>query len=166
MKVGKGLLVGHPVPQIKLRILDDEVQVAGPHVNDGYLDPAHAKDNKIIDGPTTWHRTGDAGALDDQGRLWLWGRLGSDVTSDSGRIFPFTVEVTARHWPGIEQSALVRLNGHPALCIQGDTEYQPTWEKLAREIGVPRVIYVQKIPLDRRHRSKVDRRQLMRLLDG
>ncbi|MFD1156925.1 AMP-binding protein [Roseovarius aestuarii] len=166
MKVGKGLLVGHPVPQIKLRILDDEVQVAGPHVNDGYLDPAHAKDNKIIDGPTTWHRTGDAGALDDQGRLWLWGRLGSDVTSDSGRIFPFTVEVTARHWPGIEQSALVRLNGHPALCIQGDPEYQPTWEKLARDIGVPRVISVQKIPLDRRHRSKVDRRQLMRLLDG
>ena len=38
MQSGKGLLAGRPVPETQLRIIDDEIVVAGDHVNKGYLD--------------------------------------------------------------------------------------------------------------------------------
>ncbi|WP_282027731.1 AMP-binding protein [Ruegeria faecimaris] len=164
MAAGKGLLVGHPVSQIKLRIQDDEVQVAGDHVNDGYLDLAHSKENKIKDGTTIWHRTGDAGRLDDQGRLWLWGRLGSDVTTPTGQTFPFAIEVAVRQWPSVTNSALMSVDGSPTLCIEGDADQLSNWNSLAQEFGVANVTHVKKMPMDKRHRSKVDRKKLTHLL--
>lgn len=161
MAGGKGLLVGHPVPQIALRIQDNEIQVAGAHVNDGYLDPTHSRENKIAEGGVIWHRTGDAGTLDDLGRLWLWGRIGSDVTTHSGRIYPFAIEVAARHWPGVTRSALVAVNDHPVLCVQGQAEHLPDWRRAAQGFGVPKVVPVQHIPMDKRHASKVDRKTLL-----
>lgn len=164
MAAGKGLLVGRPVSQIKLRIRDDEVQVAGDHVNDGYLDPAHSEENKIREGGTIWHRTGDAGRLDAQGRLWLWGRLGSDVKTPGARIFPFAVEVAARQWSGVQQSALICLDGDPVLCIEGDEGQLSGWRRLAQGFGVTDVLHLKKIPMDKRHRSKVDRAKLLQFL--
>ena len=61
MAEGHGLLVGLPVDEINLRIHKNEIQVAGAHVNDGYLDPSQDIKNKIRDGATIWHCTGDAG---------------------------------------------------------------------------------------------------------
>ncbi|MES0862951.1 AMP-binding protein [Ruegeria sp. SCPT10] len=164
MAAGRGLLVGRPVSHINLRIRDDEVQVAGDHVNDGYLDPAHSTENKIKDGTTIWHRTGDAGRLDEQGRLWLWGRLRSEVTTPTGRIFPFAIEIAARQWPSVTNSALMSLNGKPTLCIEGDKDQLSNWNSLALEFGVAKVIHVKKIPMDKRHRSKIDRVELTHLL--
>ncbi len=164
MAAGRGLLVGHPVSRIELRIRDDEVQVAGDHVNDGYLDPTHAEENKIQEGTKTWHRTGDAGQLDDQGRLWLLGRLGSDVTTSTGRIFPFAIEIAVRRWPSVTNSALINLGGSPALCIEGNADQLSSWRSLAQELGIAKVIHVKKIPMDKRHRSKVDRAELTCLL--
>ncbi len=160
MTNGKGLLVGRPVPQIKLRIRNDEIQVAGDHVNDGYLDPAHSAENKLRDGATIWHRTGDAGTLDGDGRLWLWGRLNSDVATTTDRVFPFAIEVAARQWPGAICSALVSHRNSPVLCVQGNAENLAAWSSLARGFGVPKVVHVTKIPMDSRHRSKVDREKL------
>ncbi|WP_170403582.1 AMP-binding protein [Ruegeria arenilitoris] len=164
MAAGRGLLVGRPVSHIKLRIRDDEVQVAGDHVNDGYLDPAHSKENKIKDGSNIWHRTGDAGHLDERGRLWLLGRLGSDVKTPTRRIFPFAVEIAAHQWPGMTNSALMSLNGSPVLCVEGDADNLSNWNRLAQEFGVAKVTHVKKIPMDKRHRSKIDRVELAHLL--
>lgn len=160
MADGNGLLAGHPVPEIALRICDNEIQVAGAHVNDGYLDPAHAKENKITEDHRIWHRTGDAGTLDDNGRLWLWGRVGSEIEVDSGVLFPFAIEVAARQWPGVERSALISTNKGPALCVQGDPDHVPVWRQSAQGFGVVNVIPIEKIPMDRRHSSKVDRAKL------
>lgn len=164
MTEGQGLLVGYPVERIKLRVRDDEIQVAGAHVNEGYLDPAHSKENKIHEGAIIWHRTGDAGRLDEQGRLWLWGRLGSDVKTPMGRIFPFAIEVAARQWPGVTCSALVSIGGRAVLCVQGDVGHLSTWRKHAHGFGVSDVNHVNTIPMDQRHRSKVDRAELIRLV--
>lgn len=164
MAAGRGLLVGRPVSHINLRIRDDEVQVAGNHVNDGYLDPAHSRENKIKDGTTIWHRTGDAGQLDEQGRLWLLGRLGSDVKTPTRRIFPFAIEIAASQWPGVTNSALMSLNERPVLCVEGDADKLPNWNRLAQEFGVAKVTHVKKIPLDKRHRSKIDRVELAHFL--
>lgn len=84
MQAGAGLLAGPPVPGIALRIEDGEIWVSGDHVVAGYLDPARDVETKRhIDG-VTWHRTGDAGRLEPDGRLWLLGRHGAQVKTALG----------------------------------------------------------------------------------
>ncbi len=161
---GNGLLAGRPVPGLALRLKDDEIQVAGPHVNPGYLDPAMNAGNKILEGDTIWHRTGDAGRLDDGGRLWLLGRHAAIVPTAHGRLYPFAVETAAEAWPGVHRAALIQVGGAPALAIQGDRASEPAWRTEADRIGVPRVVHVNAMPVDPRHRSKIDYPKLTRML--
>lgn len=165
MAAGRGLLVGYPVPDIMLRIRNNEIQVAGAHVNEGYLDPKHSKENKITDGDVTWHRTGDAGVLDGDGRLWLWGRIGSEIEVASGTLFPFAIEVAARQWPGVEQCAFVTAKAGPTLCVQGSREHLQDWRRSALGFDVLNVVSIESIPMDKRHASKVDRAKLKRILE-
>ncbi len=159
MADGGGLLAGRPL--LDLRILDDEIQVAGPHVNDGYLDPAQNRDTKIVDAGMTWHRTGDAGYLDDQGRVWLLGRLAGRVEGH----YPFAVETGARIWPGVSDAALVDLKGRAVLALAGDAGQLEAWQKRAESLGMSDVRHVRGIPKDRRHRSKTDLVALRDLLE-
>jgi len=41
MRNGAGLLVGHPTETTQVRVIMHEIQVAGDHVNRGYLDRRH-----------------------------------------------------------------------------------------------------------------------------
>lgn len=164
MKSGKGLLVGRPVEPINVKIHASEILVAGDHVNSGYLDPAHNAENKVIEDDKVWHRTGDAGGFDKQGRLWLWGRVGSEIVTPTGPVFPFSIEVAARYWAGVEHSALMPVKGVAVLVIQGNTAHQDGWETAAKAFGVTKIKIINKIPMDTRHRSKVDRKALSALL--
>lgn len=165
MLEGGGLLAGIPHPDLHLRIKDDEIQVAGAHVNQTYLDPADDAGNKLPEGDLIWHRTGDAGRLDDQGRLWLLGRLGSQVTIQGHAVFPFAVEAAARQWPGVRNAALMARNGAPLLVLEGAADQLGVWQSHAGRLGVSQVVHLPQIPMDRRHGSKVDRTALNGLLD-
>ncbi len=160
MDGGAGLLVGHPVAGLDLRIEQGEILVAGDHVNGGYLDPAQDKDTKIRDGTRIWHRTGDAGRLDAQGRLWLLGRAGAEVRRGESMLHPFAVEVAARTWPGVRQAALMPGAGHPRLVIEGDAGHLPDWQARATALGLGQITPIRKMPMDRRHASKIDRAAL------
>lgn len=152
MSAGAGLLTGSPVPQIQLRLEEAEVQVAGPHVNSGYLDPADDVSTKVRRDGVVWHRTGDAGRLDERGRLWLLGRS----EARAGALFPFAVETAALSWPGVRQAAL--LPGEPAsrLVVAGERMDAIDLARRARALGPVEVLQVRSIPMDRRHNSKVD----------
>lgn len=164
MTDGEGLLVGQPVAEVTLRIVGDEIQVAGGHVNRGYLDPAHDVENKIREGDAIWHRTGDAGRLNADGRLWLLGRVGSEVRIADHMVYPFSVEVAVRGWDGVRACALVERSGVPCLVIEGDIANESDWRARAEGLGIPDVQILQKIPMDRRHASKVDRHALAKLV--
>jgi len=166
MLAGQGLLAGTPVEAVKLRVVDDEIQVAGGHVNTGYLDPCRDAETKIKEGDVIWHRTGDAGRLDAQGRLWLLGRTQDRVAYNDGWLYPFAVETAARFWPGVNRAALLALNDQPALVIEGDQAQKPQWIAQAASFGVSDVRHIASIPLDRRHRSKIDTKALKALLQG
>lgn len=153
MKNGAGLLAGKPVREVHLRLIDGEITVAGQHVNEGYLDSTRDRETKIYDGDTVYHRTGDAGVLDDEGRLWLLGRHGNDINN----VHPFSVESAARLWPGVVRAALVEIDGKAVLAIEGVKEKHTSWVAAASEqFDIKDVRHVSAIPLDRRHRSKVD----------
>lgn len=162
MRNGSGLLAGRPIAEISLKILDDEIVVTGDHVNKGYLDPAHDHSTKLrLDG-AVWHRTSDAGRLDETGRLWLLGRLDGRV----GHLFPFGIETAARFWPNVTGAALAAIDGKAVLAVAGDPASREVWQRQADRIGEVRVVPVKAIPLDRRHRSKVDYSALRKLLGG
>lgn len=160
MREGKGLLAGHPIPEIELQIIDDEIVVTGDHVNKGYLDPSQDAANKITLAGRIWHRTGDAGRLDQSGRLWLLGRREARV----GKLYPFAVEVAARGWPGVRRAALVGIEGRAVLAVEGDRSEIGEWRTRAAALDVGTVRWVGTIPLDRRHGSKIDYYALHALL--
>ncbi|MGO9392974.1 AMP-binding protein [Rhodoblastus sp.] len=165
MDSGKGILAGYPAARTRVRIVDDEIRVAGPHVNEGYLDPAQNASTKEIDEDgVIWHRTGDAGRIDIEGRLWLLGRIDGRV----GDLFPFGVEAAARLWPGVRQVALCSgRDGAPILALTGITSHQHEWRKHALGLGIEKVAVLNEMPLDRRHGSKIDYAKLrLRIYDA
>jgi fatty-acyl-CoA synthase len=72
-----------------------EVVVRGDLVMTGYLDMPELTSQTIVDG---WLHTGDLGALDERGYLFLKGRLREVIISGGFNIFPADVEaVLSRH---------------------------------------------------------------------
>lgn len=195
MQSGKGLLAGELVPEIELAIIPDnygnpisplsqtefealrlppnasgEIVVTGNHVQKSYI----GKDSQGIKfkvGNKVWHRTGDAGYLDEIGRLWLLGRCSAKVKSTSKKgaskvIYPFSIETAAMSYSEVNRAAFVEVNGQSILAIEpkNNQESKALQQKIPQGLrqelvseltGVNLVITVKKIPVDKRHNSKV-----------
>jgi len=162
MQGGSGLLTGKPVEDVRLKIIDDEIVVTGDHVVKGYINPAHNQTTKIeIDGEI-WHKTGDAGRLDEQGRLWLLGR----VEAKQGEYYPFCIETAARTMPGIKQAAFIHHKSRNVLALETDrTHSQNVKQLLEQRFPDITLVSVNHIPLDKRHNSKIDYGALKKILD-
>ena len=108
-EAGHGMCVGTPLPGITMRIIkitDDpiaewdehlavpqgeigEIAVKGPVVTRSYLNrPDQTARAKIREGAEIWHRMGDLGYFDAQGRLWVCGRKSHRVTNCRWHAFP------------------------------------------------------------------------------
>ena len=159
MAEGAGLLAGHPIGQATVEVRDREITVSGPHVNRGYLDPRDDASTKVVRDGVLWHRTGDAGRLDDQGRLWLLGRL----EAAAGGLFPFAVETAALSWPGVRQAALLAHASPALLFVAGDHLDEAPLTRRAQAMGDIVCKVVPAVPLDRRHNSKTDYTALKRM---
>lgn len=92
---------GPPLPGVRLRIGDSgEILVRGPTVSPGYLDGEPV----ASDG---WLRTGDAGRLDEEGHLWVTGRLSERIVTGGTTVHPSEVEEVLRAHPGVTEAAAV-----------------------------------------------------------
>lgn len=152
MQSGSGLFAGTPVDVINLEIIDDEIIVTGQHVNLSYMNGVGDTENKLRRSGKIWHKTGDAGRLDAVGGLWLRGR----VSAKAGAFYPFEVEVAARNWPGVKQAALIPGSDPSCLALAGDEPEAGVWESHAKLFPGLNITKLSFIPLDKRHRSKVD----------
>jgi acyl-CoA synthetase (AMP-forming)/AMP-acid ligase II len=164
MAAGQGLLTGKPIAQIKLRLIEDEIVVSGDHVIKGYIDPADDPSTKLTLEGDIWHRTGDAGRLDEAGRLWLLGRIGA---RHQGR-YPFALETAARALPGVRQAAFLAVEDKATLAIvaEGTADRGAIADALQGLAADLSVTFLPDLPMDRRHNSKVDRNRLSRQLSG
>lgn len=162
MQNGSGLLTGRPVDDIRLQIIDDEIVVTGDHVVKGYINPHHNQTTKIeIDGEV-WHKTGDAGRLDEKERLWLLGR----VEAKQGEYYPFCIETAARTMSGIKRAAFTHYKNRNILMLETDKSCsQNTKEILEQRFPDIVLVIVSCIPLDKRHNSKIDYGALKKILD-
>ncbi len=187
MKNGAGLLAGRPSAAIRLRVIRDqwgqeigaldeaafsavecapgtpgEIVVSGDHVLKGYLDGQGDRETKFkVDGEI-WHRTGDAGLLAPDGRLWLLGRCAATIRDARGTVFPFAVECALSFEPEVGRCAVVARKGERLLVRE---RAAPSAAVDPARFDLDRVVEIDRIPLDRRHNAKIDYPALTALLD-
>jgi acyl-CoA synthetase (AMP-forming)/AMP-acid ligase II len=193
MAEGRGLLAGKPVAAVQLRILRDqwgsavgpyteakfaaeclppgqagEIVVSGPHVLTGYLHGDGDRETKFRVGETIWHRTGDAGYLDECNRLWLLGRCAARVTDRHGVLYPLGAEMVACQDPRVRRAALGNHAGRRVLALESNSWWWlPNLLELTRRLAwaeIDELRMYRRLPVDARHNAKIDYPRLVRLL--
>jgi acyl-CoA synthetase (AMP-forming)/AMP-acid ligase II len=145
-----------------------ELVVRGDHVLREYVDdPEATRETKLktADGGV-WHRTGDLAYFDEQGRIWLVGRLADRVRTDQGPLDPFVIEAELDALEGVRRSVLLAHkrapHGEVLVLPDANADEAETLGKVSARLGelgfdLP-VAIVDDVPVDARHNSKIDRR--------
>ena len=190
-----GICVGRPTATTRIRIsaldvdgnatgmLTDEPNVTGeivasaPHVKNGYdrlwlTDRASRRDST---GDTHWHRTADVGHFDEDGLLWIEGRLQHVIVTADGVVTPVGLEQAIEGIERVRRAAIVGIGprGNQQLVAVVETTDRSRKSELAdaRLAGTVRsaavlplaaVFVVPRLPTDIRHNSKIDRSLLSR----
>ncbi len=99
--------VGKPIPGVKVRIHEPseegvgEILVKGPNVMKEYFNNPEATEGAFTGG---WYCTGDLGFVDDEGFLYVKGRLKNLIVTANGRnVYPEEVEQELLKSPYIEE---------------------------------------------------------------
>jgi len=171
-----------------------EIVVAAPHVKDHYdrlwlTDRESRRGTPDDDGAglaqasraavddvapgARWHRTGDVGHLDADGRLWVEGRLAHVLLTADGPVTPVGPEQRAQSVPGVRRAGVVGVGprGTQQVVVVVETDAGVRRPALAAPgltaavrsaVGraVAAVLVVPDLPTDVRHNSKVDRARL------
>lgn len=77
---------------------------------------------KIEDGESFWHRMGDLGRLDENNRLWFYGRKNQRVITEIETLYTIPCEAIFNQHPDVKRSALVgtgpRNKQQPVIIIE------------------------------------------------
>lgn len=193
---GAGTCVGLPVSGVDVRIIDisddvvdqfqedmslpageiGEIIVRGPLISRTYdqrPDATQLSKINAADG-TYFHRMGDVGYLDDEGRLWFCGRKSHRVQQGDTLLFSVPCEAIAETHPQVYRAALVwageRPEQTPVMCIELEKNVGAS-PRLLSEVKellsahthtrmIDHVLSHPGFPVDRRHNAKIEREQL------
>ncbi|MDX1694021.1 MAG: AMP-binding protein, partial [Ketobacteraceae bacterium] len=203
MDAGKGVCIGAPVGEVEVKAIKitegpieswsdalevshgevGELIVRGPNISPRYHnDPVSDKAHKIPGSEGNWHRTGDLGWFDDQGRVWFGGRSSHQVSLNNPPVTLYSVQsegVTNNH-PNVYRSALVcafaddERRKAAVMCIEltpeTDQDEIPRikeellamMEKFPSTQPVKQVLFHPSFPVDIRHNAKIERHILGR----
>ncbi|WOF22613.1 alpha/beta fold hydrolase [Microbacterium betulae] len=159
-----------------------EVVVSAPHLKHGYdrlwLTDREAARDLPQDGGR-WHRTGDIGHLDAQGRLWVEGRLPHVIVTADGPVAPVGPEQEAERLGAVRRAAVVGIGPHGLRQAVAVVETLPSTTRpglaspdlaadVRRAVSLPlvAVLAVPQLPTDIRHNSKIDRTRLSGWAEG
>jgi len=188
---GDGVHVGPPIDGVELRVdplTADATPTGAPTQDAGvtgevHIRAAHGKDrydrlaitelrSATADG---WHRSGDVGHLDDDGRLWIEGRLAHVITTADGVVTPVGIEQRCEAIAHVTMAAAVGVGppGTQVVAVVVVTDPPPGRLQLAplsltdrvREaagVDVAAVLAAPRLPVDIRHESKIDRVEVAR----
>jgi olefin beta-lactone synthetase len=185
-----GVCVGRPLPGVQIQIsrfdslgrasrapeptieISGEICVSAAHVKDRY-DRLWATERESSLNPG-WHRTGDVGHLDSDGRLWVEGRLVHVITTADGPLTPVGVEqrietgspVTGAAVVGVgprgtQQVVAVVVTDSPTRVGLAAPELAAA-VRAAAGVRIAAVLVIAALPVDIRHAAKIDRQRLAR----
>ncbi len=197
---GQGMCVGRPTAGTTIRIIsitDDpiptwdeayvlppgevgEIVVKGPVVTRSYLNrPEQTALAKIHEGAEVWHRMGDLGYFDTEGRLWFCGRKSHRVETAEGLLLPVPCEAIFNRHPDVERSAVVGVGSRgaqrPVLIVEPRPGRMPRTKagrqafvgellalgaEHARTREIRDVLFHPGFPVDVRHNAKIHRLEL------
>lgn len=200
---GEGICVGRPLAGVEVAVVPldalatpgigpiqqpgvtGEICVRAAHVKDRY-DALWLTQHESARYPG-WHRTGDVGHLDDDGRLWIEGRIAHLIDTAAGALTPVGIEQRVEALRQVRSSAAAGIGpaGTQLLVIvvvpESSTRRlvgplrrprslrlrladQALADDVRRVAGAPiaSVLVADRLPLDIRHASKVDRREVSR----
>jgi O-succinylbenzoic acid--CoA ligase len=149
---------GLPLPGVTMRISGaGEVELGGRTLMRGYRDGGRGGEDASGTGGTVeggvertgagdvtadgWLRTGDAGWVDDAGRLQIRGRLDDLIVTGGEKVWPGDVEAVLRRHPGIADCAVfarpdpVWGQRVAAAVVPRDPGAPPTLEELRELVG-------------------------------
>lgn len=186
---GNGVLVGRPVAGVEVMIsaLDEdgrpngvlsaqsdvtgEICVKADHKRDSY-DRLWAT-SQSASRDLGWHRTGDVGHLDPDGRLWVEGRLAHLIRTPQGPVTPVGIEQRVQQLPFVRWAAAVGIgpSGNQAVILiitstDGtaagllDVKRTQLLRDQIPELDIAAVLVRDELPVDIRHNSKIDRQAL------
>lgn len=194
---GGGVCIGRPVAGIRVEVIrisdqpiaawSDELRVSegevgeivvqGPQVTHGYFQrPEADRLSKIVD-PSGgfFHRMGDLGRRDTQGRLWFCGRKSHRVETADGPLFTIPVEAIFNTHPAVFRSALVGIgpqgSQRPVICIEAEPGSAVPHDQLRSELlalgaryphtaTISAILFHPAFPVDIRHNAKIFREKL------
>jgi acyl-CoA synthetase (AMP-forming)/AMP-acid ligase II len=155
-----------------------EFIVRGPQASPRYVTRTECNaEAKIADGDQFWHRMGDVGYFDDQGRFWYCGRKSQRVETNDGTLFTECVDGVFNAHPYVRRSALVGVGPigakTPIMLLemeQGPFLWTTDWDdrlialsqKHPQTRAIQRFLPYDRLPVDVRHNAKIDRERLTR----
>jgi acyl-CoA synthetase (AMP-forming)/AMP-acid ligase II len=196
---GAGVCVGRPVEGMRvavIRIGDEpiptwsdhlrlatgeigEIVVQGPVVTRAYFNRPEANALAKIADPERngfWHRMGDVGYFDEQGRLWFCGRKSHRVITAKGTLYTIPCEAIFNTHPQVFRTALVGVgrpgNAQAILCVELKPECRRADRAtVCRELmahgetqphtrAIRTFLFHPGFPVDIRHNSKIFREKL------
>ena len=201
---GRGICVGKPVSSVRVAIIPisdapidawsedlplppwevGEITVSGPQVTRAYLNrPEATRLAKILESSGGhWHRMGDLGYLDNEGRIWFCGRKAHRVRAATEVMFTIPVEGVFNTHPKVFRTALVGAgkpgNQLPVLCVELETKAgAPAQEQIRRELleigsrfphtrAITEILFHPSFPVDIRHNAKIFREKLAVWAEG
>jgi acyl-CoA synthetase (AMP-forming)/AMP-acid ligase II len=196
-----GACVGRPVRGIDVRIIpisdnpiatldhgselpsgsSGEIIVRGPVVTREYDALPEATAAAKIGDPDSpgeiWHRMGDCGRLDGEGRLWFLGRKAERVETSGGTLFTEPCEQVFRSHPRARRCALIGVDREPALVVETVTHGASDTRRLVTELralatmhphtsGLRLFYFLKRLPVDVRHNAKIHRLALAKWAQG
>jgi len=107
--------VGKVVPEVSVKVIDEfgselppgevgEVLINSPTTFSGYWRDPELNARVLRAG---WYHSGDLGFVDRDGFLHILGRRHDIIKTDSGDVFPLTLEERAHDHPGVKEAALI-----------------------------------------------------------
>ena len=150
---------------------------AAAKISDASVAPRSAAQPSALDAPlggtgAVWHRMGDCGYLDADGRLWFVGRKVERVEAQQSTLHTEPCEQVFRCHPRVTRCALVGLGERgrqrPALIVEAVVKDSAAARVFARELRVlalahahttpVKIFYFHpKFPVDVRHNAKIHR---------
>lgn len=145
-----------------------EIIVKGDHVLREYFNnEAALKRNKIFIDSDCWHRTGDSGYLKN-GNLFLTGRCSALVAHGQQILSPFIYENFLQNIEGVEMGTILKISDKIVAIVEADKRFQNNIKThiLAKNTAIQAVQFIEKMPRDPRHHSKIDYEKLKILLNN